>query len=264
MRTPLIMGIINITKDSFYKGSRKFKPEDISNEAQKMVQEGVDIIDLGAMSTRPGAKEVDLKTEIELLEMACESVRNTHPDVMISIDTYRVEVLQALEKYRVNMVNDITGGTSEDMYHWAGNQRVPYVCMHMKGTASTMNTLNQYEDMMKEIMDYFIDRIPKIRKAGVQDILLDPGFGFAKNADQNFSMLKNLQVFQILELPVLVGISRKSMIWRTLGIDPDHALNGTTALHMIALQKGAKILRVHDVKAARQVISLWQKLESDI
>ncbi len=259
--TPLVMGVINVTNDSFYPGSCSIDAKEIFLRAKQIVSEGASVVDLGAMSSRPGAKEIAPKVEINRLVMACDTIRTYLPDTAISIDTFRSEVLQALEPFKINMVNDISGGQDdESIWDWAAEQKVPYVLMHRRGNALNMQHLTDYGDIVKEILDYFIHRIPRILEKGVHDIIIDPGIGFAKTMDQNFYLLQHLHNFQILELPMLVGVSRKSLIWKVLDISPEQALNGTTALHMHALTKGVQILRVHDVKEAMQTISLWKKI----
>jgi dihydropteroate synthase len=261
LEAPLVMGVINITSDSFYSGSRKSAAHSISESANKMINEGATFIDLGAASSRPGAKPISSDLEIERLRMACEVVRSECPGALISIDAHKVEILQAIEPYHIDMVNDISGGKAGDeIWSWTGAQRVPYVLMHMKGTPESMQSEARYTDLMAEILDYFIERIPKILAQGIKDVFIDPGIGFAKTVEQNYALLKHLEVLAILDLPIMVGLSRKSLIWKTLGVQPEDGLNGSTALHMHCLNKGAKMLRVHDVKEAMQTIKLWQKL----
>lgn len=260
--SPVVMGILNINADSFYKHSSALSPELILAKAAQMIQEGVDILDLGAMSTRPGAKEISIREEIDRLNIACDAIRALYPHILISIDTYRVEVLQAMQQYGINLINDISGGNDE-MYAWAAQNHLPYILMHMKGTPETMSANNQYDDIIKEMLDYFIHRILQLHSAGVKDVIVDPGFGFAKNINQNYFLLNHLSVFKILEKPLMVGLSRKSMIWKTLSTTPEDALIGTAALHLQALQNGARILRVHDVKEAKQIIEIFNKSESN-
>ncbi|MEP7320320.1 MAG: dihydropteroate synthase [Saprospiraceae bacterium] len=263
LKRPIVMGVINLTEDSFYSESRILEPQQLILKVNQMKAEGASIIDLGAMSSRPGATLLPLNVEIDRLRNACDIIKDNCPDTNISIDTFRVDVLNELEPGTFHMVNDISGGQmNEEMYSWVGARQVPYVLMHMKGTPETMRSLASYEDIIKEMLDYFIERIPKLLACGVKDILVDPGFGFAKNIDHNFYLLKHMHVFQMLEFPMMVGLSRKSMIWKTLDQSPGDALNGTTALHMQALNKGAKILRVHDVKEAEETIKLWTKINA--
>ena len=259
------MGVINVTPDSFYTGSRAMDEKAIIEKAAQMISEGVDIMDIGAMSSRPGALVLPFDVEKDRLIMACEIIRAKFPDVLLSIDTSRLSILESLIPIGIHMINDISAGKeNEEIWSFAAQYHLPYVLMHMKGDPSTMNHLSQYDDLIAEILDFYIERIPKIIKAGVKDVILDPGIGFAKNVEQNFHLLRHLHIFRLLESPILIGLSRKSMIWRTLDITPEDALNGTTALHMQALNEGAAILRVHDVKAARQTITLWKKLQQPI
>lgn len=257
------MGVINLNEDSFYSDSALKDKKAIVARTAKMIEEGVSIIDLGAVSTRPGAKAIPEIDEIKRFILGLEAIRNQFPEVPISIDTSNLAVLKAVKHFNINMVNDISGG-NEDMYSWTAENRLSYVLMHMRGTPETMSSMTHYEDIIKEMLDYFIIRIDLLLKSGVKDIILDPGLGFAKTINQNYFLLNHLQVFQMLEFPILVGLSRKSMIWKTLNITPDEALNGTTALHMQALAKGATILRVHDVKETVQTIKLYHKLLTNI
>ena len=260
---PIVMGVINLNEDSFYSGSALKDKKAIVARTAKMIEEGVSIIDLGAVSTRPGAKAIPEIDEIKRFILGLEAIRNQFSEVPISIDTSNLAVLNAVKHFNINMVNDISGG-NEDMYSWTAENRLSYVLMHMRGTPETMSSMTHYEDIIKEMLDYFIMRIDLLLKSGVKDIILDPGLGFAKTINQNYFLLNHLQVFQMLEFPILVGLSRKSMIWKTLNITPDEALNGTTALHMQALAKGATILRVHDVKETVQTIKLYHKLLTNI
>lgn len=262
LQDPLTMGVINVTSDSFYRESRAMDKSSVADQAARFISEGVDLIDLGAMSSRPGATELPVRQEQDRLEMACEVIRSRFPSVLLSIDTYRVPILESLLPYGIHLINDISGGKdNEEIWSFAARHRLPYVLMHMKGTPANMNTMNQYEDIVAEMLNFYIQRIPKIKATGVKDILIDPGIGFAKNMEQNFYLLQQLHIFTMLEFPILIGLSRKSLIWKTLNITPEEALNGTTALHMQALNQGARILRVHDVKEARQTIQLWKKLQ---
>ena len=260
---PIVMGVININEDSFYSGSALKDKKAIVARTAKMIEEGVSIIDLGAVSTRPGAKAITDNEEIKRVALGLEAIRDQFPEVPISLDTSNLAVLKAVKHFKINMVNDVSGG-NEDMYTWVAENRLAYVLMHMRGTPETMSSLTLYDDIIREMLDHFIFRINLLLKSGVKDIILDPGLGFAKTINQNFFLLNHLQVFQMLEFPILVGLSRKSMIWKTLNITPDEALNGTTALHMQALAKGASILRVHDVKETVQTIKLYHKLLTNI
>lgn len=265
LQDPLVMGVINITTDSFYHGSKVMDEHSIVDRAGQMVAEGADFIDLGAMSSRPGAELLPMELERDRLVMTCQLIRSTFPDVLLSIDSFRLPVLEALLPFGIHLINDISAGAgNEAIWSFAAHHQLPYVLMHMRGNPSTMNTLTTYEDIVADMLDFYIQRIPDIVRAGVKDIILDPGIGFAKTVEQNFYLLRQLHIFTLLELPLLIGLSRKSLVWKTLEITPEEALNGTTALHMQALNQGARILRVHDVKAARQTIQLWKKLQQPI
>jgi dihydropteroate synthase len=258
---PRIMGIINLTPDSFYQGSRYTKLEAIEKEVDRMLEEGVHILDLGGMSSRPGAEIISVDEELDRVLPALEVVR-ARSDVMISIDTIHSEVAHKCLTLGADIINDISGGDHDPEILDAvieGNGAM--VMMHMRGTPQTMTQLTEYPmGVTFEVIRDLREKLETARKKGLHEIVVDPGFGFAKNVDQNFEMLRDLGAFRILEAPFLVGISRKSMIWRSLGVTPDDALNGTSALHMAALDGGANILRVHDVKEAREVITLWTKL----
>jgi dihydropteroate synthase len=258
---PRIMGIINLTPDSFYQGSRYTKLEAIEKEVDRMLEEGVHILDLGGMSSRPGAEIISVDEELDRVLPALEMVR-ARSDVMISIDTIHSEVAHKCLNLGADIINDISGGDHDPEILDAvieGNGAM--VMMHMRGTPQTMTQLTEYpKGVTFEVIRDLREKSEMARKKGLHEIVVDPGFGFAKNVDQNFEMLRDLGAFRILEAPLLVGISRKSMIWRSLGVTPDDALNGTSALHMAALDGGANILRVHDVKEAREVITLWTKL----
>lgn len=260
---PVVLGVINLSQDSFYSGSSFHDQETILNRVTEMFEEGAAVIDIGAVSTREGAKAVSESEEIKRLSVGLEAIRKNFPEIPISIDTFNVNVLKEVAHFNIHMVNDISGG-NEEMYEWVAENHLPYILMHMKGNPETMKSMAQYEDIIKEMLDYFIIRIERLTKAGVQDIILDPGLGFAKTIDQNYYVLNHLQVFHMLELPLLIGLSRKSMIWKTLHITPEEALNGTTALHMYALTKGVKFLRAHDVKAAKQTIQLYHTLQANL
>jgi len=265
IKDPVIMGVLNITTDSFYKDSRAMDEKGIIEKANLMISEGADILDVGAMSSRPGADVLPVEVEMDRLVMTCSILRSKFPNVLLSIDTFRLSVMEALVPFGIHLINDISAGKdNEEIWSFAAQHHLPYVLMHMKGEPSNMASLNQYDDLIADILDFYIQRVPKIIQAGVKDIILDPGIGFAKNIEQNFYLLRHLHLFSLLEFPILIGLSRKSMIWKTLDITPEEALNGTTALHMQALNQGAVILRVHDVKAARQTICLWKKLQEPI
>lgn len=256
---PLTMGVLNITNDSFYAGSRYPSQDKYLEMALKMAEDGADIIDIGAYSTRPGAKEIDEVTESKLLIDAIKTIRIALPGMVISADTFRSKVARSSIGAGADIINDISGGTLDDqMFKTVADLRVPYILMHTRGNPQTMNSKAVYKDLVGEIVFELSAKVNALRQMGVADIIIDPGFGFAKTAKQNFELLKRLGELSIFNAPILVGLSRKSMVWRTLEITPEEALNGTTALNMLALENGGNILRVHDVKPAREVIKLWE------
>jgi len=258
---PRVMGILNLTPDSFYAGSRVTSESEALQRATQMIKDGADMLDLGGYSTRPGAAPVSEKEETSRVIPAIKLIAEKFPEVPLSIDTFTSSVARKAVDAGATLVNDVSGGEMDPkMMETVAALGVPYILMHMRGTPGTMNNLAVYKDLVKEIMDYFHTKIQRLRSLGVRDIIVDPGFGLPKTVDHNFELLHKLSTFQILGLPLLVGLSRKSMIWRTLQIEPEEALNGTTALHMAALMQGASILRVHDVKAARECIALFTKL----
>lgn len=253
-----VMGILNVTPDSFYADSRLTSVQQVIDRAGVMIDEGADILDIGGYSSRPGAEEISVHEELDRVLHMVSSLHQSFPEIPISIDTFRSQVAMEAIQQGASMVNDISGGQLDPgMWQVVSSLQVPYVLMHMRGTPRTMQSMTDYQDVAVEILDWLIDKVGQLRQTGIHDILVDPGFGFGKTAQQNFQLLHQLHTLSILGLPVMVGISRKSMIWKTLGTDPADALQGTTALHLIALQQGAKILRVHDVKPARQTIQLW-------
>jgi dihydropteroate synthase len=261
LSTPKIMGVLNVTPDSFYADSRVTELTSVLQRAEVMVQEGADFLDVGGYSSRPGATDIPESEELKRVVPVIEAIRKEFPDIILSIDTFRSEVAQSALYAGADMINDITGGEGDvNMYAVAAHTKAPYILMHMRGTPQTMNQLTHYEDLLREMIDYFHARLQKLKQVGVKDVLIDPGFGFAKTVEQNFQLLHTLERLRILEKPLLVGLSRKSMIWRTLETTPEHALNGTTVLNTVALLKGASILRVHDVKAAREAITLTSRL----
>lgn len=259
---PRIIGIINVTEDSFYSGSRLTSPEEIISVAGKMLEEGADILDIGGCSTRPGAQAVPEDVEKERICRSAELILGRYPDAVISVDTYRASVAEeAVVNAGVSIINDVSGGEMDiGMFPLVIKLNVPYIMMHMQGTPETMQQNPHYDDVVADILFWFGQRVARLKAAGVKDIILDPGFGFGKTADHNFEMLRRLSGFRIAGLPVMAGLSRKSMVWRTLNITPDEALTGTTALNMTALMNGASILRVHDVREAREVITLFEKI----
>lgn len=261
---PVIMGILNINSDSFYAGSRFTALEDIVAQAEKMLQDGAHILDIGGMSSRPGATIISAAEEVERISPVIKTLVKEFPETIISLDTIYGLSAKAGADLGVGIINDISAGQLDvTMYSTIAELGLPYILMHMQGQPGTMQNNPQYKDVVTEVLDFFIAEVGKLRALGVKDIMLDPGFGFGKNLQHNYTLLKNMHVFQILDLPILAGLSRKSMIYRLLKISPEEALTGTSALHMIALQQGAKILRVHDVKPAAEVLRLWEMLENE-
>jgi dihydropteroate synthase len=262
LNIPRVMGILNITPDSFFKGSRYRTDKEILKAATQMLEDGADILDIGGYSSRPGAEDISVKEEGDRVLKAIKLVRKNLPDAIISVDTFRADIAsEAIIEFGANMINDISGGDGDNnMFSVVSKLNVPYIIMHMKGTPRTMQHHPSYDDIVADILKWFGERIFKLKSAGVKDIIIDPGFGFGKTIDHNFELLRRLSDFSIAGLPVLVGISRKSMIWKTLDISADDALNGTTALNAIALLHGADILRVHDVREAVQTVRLISKL----
>jgi dihydropteroate synthase len=263
LEIPKVMGILNITPDSFFGGSRYNTDEEIITAAGRMLGEGASILDIGGYSSRPGAPDITAKEEGRRVIRAIKLVRREFPDAIISVDTFRSEIaLEAVMEAGAAMINDISGGDADaGMFSVVEKLNVPYILMHMKGNPATMRNNAVYDDIVADILKYFGERIFRLRTAGVRDIIIDPGFGFAKTAAHNFELMRRLDDLQVTGLPLLAGISRKSMIWKTLEITSDDALNGTTVMHAIALFKGADILRVHDVKEAMQVVRLIAKLK---
>ena len=261
LSTPKVMGILNLTPDSFYDGG-KYQDESIAlKHVEKMLLEGATFIDVGAYSSRPNAKDVSEKEELQRIIPIVELILKAFPDILISVDTFRGEVAKRCVETGACMVNDISAGKLDDtMLQTVANLRVPYIMMHMKGNPQTMQSLTNYNNLMKDIIYYFSERIESARSYGIVDIIIDPGFGFAKNITQNFELLSKLELLKILEKPMLIGLSRKSMIYKTLDSSADEALNGTSVLNTVALQKGASILRVHDVKEAVECIKLINHL----
>ncbi len=259
---PKVMGILNITPDSFYDGG-KYKDEDeIIKQTEKMLKEGASFIDIGAYSSRPGADHISQEEEKARILPIVELLIKRFPEILISIDTFRSSIAKACIESGAAIINDISAGNLDDqMIACVGTLQVPYIMMHMRGTPQTMKSLDQYNDLFNDINLYFSQKIAAARKHGINDIIIDPGFGFAKNSAQNFELLKNMSLIAIHEVPILAGLSRKSMIYKTLDTKPSEALNGTTALNTIALLNNASILRVHDVKEALECITLVQQLK---
>lgn len=261
LSTPVVMGILNITLDSFFEGSRVTTDTAILAQAEKMLSEGATFLDVGGYSSRPGAEDISLEEELTRVVNAVKIIRQKFPQALISVDTFRAEVARQAVLEGASLVNDISAGSLDaNMFQTVASLKVPYIAMHMRGTPQTMSSLTQYDNLTGDVMDYFISKINHLKDSGITDIIIDPGFGFAKTIDQNFELLSHLDYFKNLNRPILAGLSRKSMVWKTLGTTPEHALSGTIALNMTALLKGASILRVHDVKEAVQVINLYTKL----
>ncbi len=256
---PLVMGILNVTPDSFYDGSQSNSNESLSSRLQQMINEGADIIDIGGYSSRPGADDISTREEIKRVIPAIEMAKSHAPDLPLSIDTFRAQVANAALDSGVDMVNDISGGQDSLMFQTVADRGVPYVLMHMRGCPQTMTDQTNYENLITEVMKYFVIRIEQLTNLGVKDILVDPGFGFAKSTEQNYVLLKNLGYFKELNIPLLVGLSRKSMIYKTLKTSANEALAGTCVLNAIALMNGASVLRVHDVRAARETVTLFKQ-----
>ena len=262
LSTPKVMGILNVTPNSFYDGGKHKEINSIIHQVDKMLSEGADFIDIGAYSSKPSAEFVSEEEEIKRLVPIVKSLVETFPNIILSVDTFRAQVAKASVENGVAMVNDIAAGLlDEKMLETVAELKVPYIMMHMRGNPQTMQSLTDYSDIVKEMIFYFSERIQKARSFGISDIIIDPGFGFAKTLEQNYEVLHKMELFEILELPILVGVSRKSMIYKVLESSPQEALNGTSVLNTIALQKGAKILRVHDVKEAVECIKLVSKLK---
>lgn len=261
LSTPQVMGILNVTPDSFYEKSRVQTEEHIINRAQQILDEGASIIDIGAYSSRPNADHISTDEELNRLSWALSIIRKNHPNAIISVDTFRAKVAQVcVEEYGVSMINDIAAGEMDkEMFDTIARLQVPYIMMHMQGTPQTMQSAPHYDNLLKEVFLYFAEKVQLLRDKGVNDIILDPGFGFGKTVAHNYELLSSLQEFSVFELPLLVGVSRKSMITKLLNITSDEALNGTTVVHTIALQKGADILRVHDVKEAVEAIKIVEQ-----
>ncbi len=254
---PIVMGIINITPDSFYTGSRQSSVDAVLKEGGKMLKDGATILDVGGQSTRPGSEAIGVDEELKRVISSVEAIAKQFPEAYISIDTYHAEVAKAAIDAGACIVNDISAGEMDvKMIQTVSSLRVPYIAMHMKGTPSTMQQHAQYENVTCEVLDYFINKTEQCRLAGIHDVIIDVGFGFAKTIAHNFQLLKELAVFKMLDKPVMIGLSRKSTIYKTLGISAEEALNGTTVLHTISLLNGANILRVHDVKEAMETIKL--------
>lgn len=259
IKKPLVMGILNITTDSFYAGSRVMNIEAVKDKAVKMLDEGADMLDIGAQSTRPGSERLPAEEELKKLLPVIEMLRQLFPEIIISIDTYHAMVAEECVAAGAAIINDISGGEMDKkMIKTVAKLKTPYICMHMKGVPENMQHQTNYENVTKEILDFFISKVDECKREGINDIIIDPGFGFGKNIFQNLLLLKNLELFKMLGKPIMAGLSRKSTIYKTLKISAEESLNGTSVLNTIALLNGASILRVHDVKEAKETIALYE------
>jgi dihydropteroate synthase len=260
LSVPKVMGILNVTPDSFYDGGRYVEMDAVKKRTEQLFSEGADILDIGACSTRPGASPVTPEEEMKRLSPALSYIRKQYPEAILSLDTFRAEVAEmAISDYETDMVNDISAGTADPlMLETIARLGVPYIMMHMLGDPATMQVNPAYEVVIKDIVAFFADRLRRTADAGIKDVIIDPGFGFGKTIRHNFQLLYGLKAFSIFELPVLVGLSRKSMIYKSLNTTPEESLNGTAVLNTIALLNGASLLRVHDVKEAKEAITLFQ------
>ena len=261
LSVPKVMGILNVTPNSFFDGGKYKNEGEIISQVEKMLSEGATFIDIGAYSSKPSAEFVTEQQEIDRIVPAVELILKHFPETLLSIDTFRAAVAKASIESGAAIINDIAAGELDDkMFEVIADYNVPYIMMHMRGNPQTMQSMTQYEDIVKEMLFYFSEKVKKARSLGINDLILDPGFGFAKTTDQNYEVLQKMELFNLLELPVLAGVSRKSMIYKTLGNTAQEALNGTTVINTIALTKGAKILRVHDVKEAVECVTLMNKI----
>ena len=265
LSSPCVMGILNVTPDSFYAGSRMQTEIDITHRREQRVGEGAGIIDVGAYSSRPNAENVSPAEEMERLRMGLGILRKVQPDAVVSVDTFRADVARmCVEEYGVAIINDIAAGEMDgDMFRTVADLNVPYIMMHMQGTPQNMQQNPHYDNLLKEVFMYFARKVQQLRDLGVKDIILDPGFGFGKTVEHNYELLAHLEEFRIFELPLLAGVSRKSMIYRLLGTTPQEALNGTTVLDTICLLKGADILRVHDVREAVETVKIVEAMKKE-
>lgn len=263
---PIVMGIINVTPDSFYDGGKMEDKKVLLTAVDKMIADGARILDIGAVSTHPGAQVISTKIELGRLLPAVQVIRNSFPKIPISIDTFRSWVaVRIIDEFGPIIVNDISGGTLDSkMFETIGKMRVPYILSHIQGTPKTMQDNPHYDDLIKEISTYFSEKVKRLTKFGVLDVIIDPGFGFGKTVEHNFELLNRLDSFKVFQLPVMVGISRKSMIWKALENSPEEALNGTTVANTLALMGGADILRVHDVKEAVEAVKIFCEIKATI
>ncbi|SDH77367.1 Dihydropteroate synthase [Flavobacterium omnivorum] len=261
LATPKVMGILNVTPNSFFDGGKYKNETEILSQVEKMLLDGAAFIDIGAYSSKPNAEFVSEKEEISRIVPVVDLILKQFPETLLSIDTFRSEVAKATIGIGAAIINDISAGKLDDnMFEVVGKYNVPYIMMHLRGNPKTMQSLTNYDDIVKEILFYFSERVAEARRFGINDLILDPGFGFAKTTDQNFEVFQKMELFKMPELPLLIGISRKSMIYKTLDTKIEKALNGTTILNTLALTKGAKILRVHDVKEAMECVTLFNKI----
>jgi dihydropteroate synthase len=259
---PKVMGILNVTPDSFYDGGRFVSDEKMLSQVEKMLQDGATFIDIGGQSSKPNATIVSVDEELKRVVSTVDLILKNFPEAIISIDTFNSKVAQIAVENGAAIINDISAGSLDDnMFETIAKLQVPYIMMHMRGTPQTMQQMTNYDDLVKDVLFYFSEKVAKARSFGINDLIIDPGFGFAKTSEQNFELLNKLELFEMLELPILVGISRKSMIYKTLETTPENALNGTSVLNTIALTKGANILRVHDVKEAVECVKLYNQLQ---
>ncbi len=263
---PIVMGIVNVTPDSFYDGGKMEDEKVLLASVEKMINDGAGILDIGAVSTRPGAAVVSTKIELSRLLPAVKAIRNSFPDIPISIDTFRSWVaVRVIDEIGPVIVNDISGGSLDSkMFETVGKMRVPYILSHIQGTPKEMQENPQYDDIIKDISTYLSERVKRLTKFGVLDIIIDPGFGFGKTVDHNYDLLNRLDSFKVFQLPMLVGVSRKSMIWKALGSSPEEALNGTTVVNTLALMGGGDILRVHDVKEAVETVTIFSEIKATL
>lgn len=266
LSTPQVMGILNVTPDSFYSASRMQTEQEIAERVQQIIDEGASIIDIGAYSSRPNAVHISSNEEMDRLRMGLEIINRYHPEAIVSVDTFRAEIAErCVEEYGAAIINDISAGEMDkQMFETVTRLRVPYIMMHMQGTPQNMQQQPHYENLLKEVFLYFAQKIQQLRDLGMKDIILDPGFGFGKTLEHNYELMEHLEEFRLFELPLLVGVSRKSMIYKLLGNSPQEALNGTTVLNTVALMKGAHILRVHDVRKAVEAVRIVEKLRTNI
>ena len=265
LSVPRVMTIVNVTPDSFYDGSRSFTEEEIEHHVVRAIEEGADMLDVGGYSSRPNADDVAVDEEIARVGRAMKVIRRVYPEMVVSIDTFRAEVVRRIvDEWGACIVNDISAGELDpEMITTVARLGLPYVAMHMRGTPTTMQSMTDYGDIADEVRTYFVQKISELRAAGIEDIVIDPGFGFAKTLEQNYQLMSGLHRLNDLGAPMLVGISRKSMIYKLLGSTPAEALNGTTALHLEALRQGAKILRVHDTREAVEVVKIYNQLNKN-